>query len=61
MKKLLLPLVACVIALFSFISCNDIEKQAGVKLQEAKAAFEQGKFDVAKQLIDSIKVLYAQG
>ena len=58
MKKLLLPLVACVIALFSFISCNDIEKQAGVKLQEAKAAFEQGKFDVAKQLIDSIKVLY---
>ena len=59
MKKLLLPLVACVIALFSFISCNDIEKQAGVKLQEAKAAFEQGKFDVAKQLFDTRKASLA--
>lgn len=58
MKRLLLPLVASMIALGSLISCNDIEKQADVKLQEAKAAFEQGKFGIAKQLIDSIKVLY---
>ena len=42
----------------SLISCNDIEKQADVKLQEAKTAFQQGNYDLAKQLIDSIKVLY---
>ena len=58
MKKLLLPLIASVIALCSLIGCNDIEKQANVKLQEAQAAFQQGDFEVAKQLIDSIKVLF---
>ena len=40
------------------IGCNDVEKQADAKLQEAKAAFQQGNFTHAKQLIDSIKVLY---
>jgi len=58
MRRLLLPFVASVIAMGSFFSCNDIEKQADVKLQEAKAAFQQGNFEVAKQLIDSIKVLF---
>jgi len=54
MKKLLFPIVM----MLMMVSCNDVEKQADVKLQEAKAAFQQGNFDLAKQLIDSIKVLY---
>ncbi|MCR5574356.1 MAG: hypothetical protein K6F78_06000 [Bacteroidaceae bacterium] len=58
MKRRLLPLLAGMMACCSLISCNDIEKQADVKLQEAKTAFQQGNYDLAKQLIDSIKVLY---
>lgn len=58
MKRLLLPLMSSIIALSCLIACNDIEKQAELKLQEAKAAFQQGDFEVAKQLIDSIKVLF---
>lgn len=58
MKRRLLPLVAGMIALCSLIGCSDIEKQADVKLQEAKAAFQQGNFEEAKQLIDSIKILF---
>ncbi len=50
--------MASVIALCSLIGCNNIEKQAEVKLLEAKAAFQQGQLDVAKQLIDSIKILF---
>ena len=53
-----MPFLAGMITLFSLIGCEDIEKKADVKLQEARAAFEQGNFEVAKQLIDSIKVLY---
>jgi hypothetical protein len=58
MKRLLLPLIACVIAIGSLIGCNDIEKQADMKLQEAKVAFQQGNLEMAKQLIDSIKILF---
>lgn len=58
MRRLFLPLLAGIITLCSLIGCEDIEKKADVKLQEARAAFEQGSFEVAKQLIDSIKVLY---
>ncbi len=58
MKKRLFPFVALMMLGCSLIGCTDIEKQADVKLQEAKAAFQQGNFDLAKQLIDSIKVLY---
>ena len=58
MKRLLLPLIACVISLGSLIGCNDIEKQADMKLQEAKVAFQQGNLEMAKQLIDSIKILF---
>ena len=53
-----MPFLAGMITLFSLIGCEDIEKKADVKLQEARAAFEQGNFEEAKQLIDSIKVLY---
>ncbi len=60
MKRLLLPLIACVIAIGSLIGCNDIEKQADMKLQEAKVAFQQGNLEMAKQLIDSIKILFPQ-
>ena len=58
MRRLILPFLAGMITLFSLIGCEDIEKKADVKLQEARAAFEQGNFEEAKQLIDSIKVLY---
>lgn len=58
MKRRLFPFVALMMLGCSLIGCTDIEKQADVKLQEAKAAFQQGNFDLAKQLIDSIKVLY---
>ena len=54
MKKLLFPIVLMLLV----VGCNDVEKLADVKLQEAKAAFQQGNFDIAKQLIDSIKLLY---
>lgn len=39
-------------------SCEDIEKKAGEKLQAARAAYEQGDYNGAKMLIDSIKILY---
>lgn len=58
MKRRLFPFVALMMLGCSLIGCTDIEKQADVKLQEAKTAFQQGNFDLAKQLIDSIKVLY---
>ena len=58
MKRRLFPFVALMMLGCSLIGCTDIEKQADAKLQEAKAAFQQGNFDLAKQLIDSIKVLY---
>ena len=58
MKRRLFPFVTMMIASTCLIGCNDVEKQADAKLQEAKAAFQQGNFTHAKQLIDSIKVLY---
>ncbi|MBO7418494.1 MAG: hypothetical protein J6U14_06120 [Bacteroidaceae bacterium] len=58
MRRALLPFLAGMVAVCSLIGCNDIEKQADVKLQEAKAAYQQGNFDIAKQLIDSIKILF---
>lgn len=58
MRRALLPFLAGMMAVCSLIGCNDIEKQADVKLQEAKAAYQQGNFDIAKQLIDSIKILF---
>ena len=58
MKKRLFPIVMIATASACLIGCNDVEKQADAKLQEAKVAFQQGDFTLAKQLIDSIKVLY---
>ena len=41
------------------ISCGeDIEKKAGHHLDNAKEAFSIGNYNVAKQEIDSIKILY---
>ena len=41
------------------VSCGEsIEKKAGHHLDNAKEAFSIGNFNVAKQEIDSIKILY---
>ena len=42
----------------TLFSCNDTEKKAEEKLQAARHAFEQGSYNEAKILIDSIKTLY---
>ena len=45
--------------LFAAISCGEnIEKKAGHHLDNAKEAFSLGNYNVAKQEIDSIKILY---
>lgn len=54
MKKLIL--FACISCML--FSCEDVEKKAGEKLQAARTAFEQGNYNEAKMLIDSIKILY---
>lgn len=55
MKKKVILLACLCCTLFS---CEDVEKKAGEKLQAAREAFEQGNYNEAKILIDSIKVLY---
>lgn len=52
-KTLLLACICC-----AFCACNNVEKQASVKLQEARQAYESGDYNQAKILIDSIKILY---
>ncbi|WP_300701442.1 hypothetical protein [Bacteroides sp.] len=54
MKKLII--FACISCML--FSCEDVEKKAGEKLQAARIAFEQGNYNEAKILIDSIKILY---
>lgn len=55
MKKLFILLFGS----FVLFACgNDLEKKAGEKLALAQAAFERGDYVQAKQLIDSIKILY---
>ena len=54
MKKLII--FACLSCML--FSCEDVEKKAGEKLRAARIAFEQGNYNEAKILIDSIKILY---
>lgn len=54
MKKVILLASLCC----TLLSCEDVEKKAGEKLQAAHEAFELGNYNEAKILIDSIKVLY---
>ncbi|MDO4164006.1 MAG: hypothetical protein Q4D56_06425 [Bacteroides sp.] len=54
MKKVML--LACLCG--TFIACNNVEQKADEKLQAARKAFEQGNYNEAKTLIDSIKILY---
>lgn len=42
----------------SLAACQDIEKEAAVRLDKARQAFETGLYNEAKQEIDSIKILY---
>ena len=52
MKKV--TLLACLCC--TLLSCENVEKKAGEKLQTARAAFERGDFSEAKMQIDSIKI-----
>lgn len=54
MKKVLFLIGTCC----TLLACNQVEKKAGEKLQEAREAFEQGDYSEAKRQIDSIKILY---
>lgn len=54
MKKVIL--LACLCC--TLFSCEDVEKKAGEKLQAARKAYEQGNYNEAKILIDSVKTLY---
>ena len=40
------------------IACEDVEKKADEKLQQARQAYEAGRYNEAKMQIDSIKILY---
>ena len=55
MKKpiLFLTTLCCLL-----IACEDVEKKAGEKLQQAQQAYEAGRYNEAKMQIDSIKILY---
>ena len=55
MKKpiLFLTSLCCFLA-----ACEDVEKKANEKLQQARQAYETGRYNEAKMLIDSIKILY---
>lgn len=50
--------VALMAALAIFSACDNSEQLAAAKLAEARQAFEQGDFSLAKLQIDSIKLLY---
>ena len=55
MKKILALVALCIFV----ISCQEsIEQKAGHHLDNAKEAFSMGNYNVAKQEIDSIKILY---
>ena len=55
MRKSLILLAIMALA----ISCGEnIEKSAGRHLKNAKEAFSVGNYNVAKQEIDSIKILF---
>lgn len=54
MKKILF--LACVCS--TLLACEDVEKKAGEQLQAARIAYEQGDYNTAKNLIDSIKICY---
>lgn len=51
-------LLAISIILCTVASCNSVEKDANAKLEEAREAYLNGDCSLAKQLIDSIKILY---
>ncbi|MBQ8672495.1 MAG: hypothetical protein IJ511_00330 [Bacteroides sp.] len=54
MKRIILLTALCGV----FSACEDVEKRAALKLQEARTAYENGAYNEAKSLIDSIKILY---
>lgn len=54
MKKVLLLTCLCC----TLFACENVEKKATLKLEEARTAFSNGNYSEAKLLIDSIKLLY---
>ena len=54
MKKAII--LACLCG--ALAACENVEKKAALKLDEARAAFEAGNYNEAKMQIDSIKLLY---
>lgn len=54
MKKTIM--LACLCG--ALVACENVEKEAALKLAEARAAYEAGNYNEAKMQIDSIKLLY---
>lgn len=54
MKKAII--LACLCG--ALAACENVEKKAALKLDEARAAFKAGNYNEAKMQIDSIKLLY---
>lgn len=54
MKKAII--LACLCG--ALAACENVEKKAALRLDEARAAFEAGNYNEAKMQIDSIKLLY---
>lgn len=51
--------IIAVLTVLTLVGCGDnIEKKATKHLDNAKEAFSEGKFNLAKQEIDSIRILY---
>lgn len=48
----------CISLLMILTACNNIEKEARARLDQAKVLYEKNDLNIAKQQIDSIRILY---
>ena len=51
-------LLGLAVTILLLTACTNVEQQANAYLDSAREAFQQGSYDQAKALIDTIKVLY---
>ncbi len=58
MKRIIVNLLSLSFFMLSFISCGDKHTEAKEYLQTIKQLYESGNYDIAKQKIDSIQILY---